>query len=91
MLYGYAVKELNEEGLLELREVRFAASPEVLREIARFLAQMAELMENGGFARCSHRHIGSVIHGWDKRFAGKDVIVMPPIGGKFLHETKIVR
>ena len=37
MLYGYAVKELNEEGLLELREVRFAASPEVLREIARFL------------------------------------------------------
>jgi hypothetical protein len=57
--------------------VTFAASPEVLREVAHFLASMADKLEAGGFTN-THYHIGSAILGWDKRHPGKDVIVMPP-------------
>ena len=78
MIYGYAARELDENGLLEMKEVTFAASADVLREVADFLTEMADLMEVGGFSECSHRHIGSVVKDWDDRFPGKDVIVMPP-------------
>jgi hypothetical protein len=77
MIYGYGDKVLNEYGLLELREVTFAASPDTLREIASFLTSMADLLEAGTF-RITHRHIGSVVSDWGKRFPGKDVIVIPP-------------
>jgi hypothetical protein len=78
MIYGYGIKQVDQCGLLEMREITLAASPEVLRDVARFLSDMADLMESGAFANCSHRHIGSVILDWEKRFPGKDVIVMPP-------------
>ena len=77
MIYGYAAKKVDEYGLLEMKEVTIEASAQVLREMAQFLAEMADLMDAGGFSRCSHRHIGSVIKDWDKRFPGKDLIVMP--------------
>lgn len=81
MIYGYACKKVNEYGLLEMREITIAASADVLREMAHFLGEMAEIMEAGGFSRCSHRHIGSVIKDWDERFPGKDFIVMSHEGG----------
>jgi hypothetical protein len=67
-----------------MKEVTFAASPQVLREIADFLASMAALMESGRF-RNTHRHIGSFVSEWDKRFPQKDVIVMPPVQEVELH------
>jgi hypothetical protein len=79
MIYGYSAKQVNEYGLMEMREVTFATSPEVLREIADFLNAMADLMEKGGFRNCSHRHIDNVVRNWRNRFPDKDVVVMPAI------------
>lgn len=78
MIYGYGLKEINEFGLLEMKEITFAAPPDVLRQVARFLEDMARRMDEGFFDETSHRHIGSLIAGWDDRFPDKDIIVMPP-------------
>lgn len=78
MIYGYPAKEVNEFGLLEIREISISAPPAVLREMSRFLADMADVMEAGGFDACSHRHIQSVIRDWDRRFPGKDIVVTAP-------------
>jgi hypothetical protein len=77
MIYGYKLKEINEIGLLEMKEITFLAPSDVLREIARFLEDMAHQIDEGTLLS-SHRHIGSVIVGWDKRFPDKDIIVIPP-------------
>ncbi len=78
MIYGYAMKKLGEDGLLEMKEITFEASADTLREIALFLTEMARFMERGGFVNCSHRHIGNTIANWDKRFPHKDIVVIPP-------------
>lgn len=85
MIFGYGLKEVNEEfGLLEMKEVTFAATPAVLRQIAHFLEAMAQKMDEGFFDGCSHAHIGSVIAEWNIRFPNKDIVVMPPVdGGEF--------
>ena len=80
MIYGYALREVNEFGLIELRELTFSASPTVLRDIAAFLTEAANLMESGHFRNCSHRHIESAIPGWDITFPEKDIVVTPPTG-----------
>lgn len=77
MIYGYPAKEVNEYGLLEMKEITFSASPVVLREIARFLAVSADLMDAGDFETCSHQHIQSVIPDWDRRFPESDIVVVP--------------
>jgi hypothetical protein len=76
MLYGYSVNEINEFGLLELREVSLSASPAVLRQIAKFLLDSAALIEAGQIGPSAHRHIQSVIADWDRRFPDKDIIVI---------------
>jgi hypothetical protein len=79
MIYGYALKELDDgPGLLEMKEVTFSAEPSVLREIGNFLIAMSRQMDAGGFAKTSHRHIGDVIPDWDGRFPNKDIIVAAP-------------
>jgi hypothetical protein len=80
MIYGYSISEVNEYGLLEMREVTFMASPAVLRKIAGFLSSMAIEMEQGSFEKCSHMHIGAFHHEWNKQHPDKDIIVMPPAG-----------
>ena len=80
MIYGYALREVNEYGLMELREITFSASPAVLRQIASFLAEAADLMDSGHFRICPHRHIENAIPGWDLAFPEKDVVVTPPVG-----------
>ena len=77
MLYGYGMNQLNEFGLLEMKEITFAASPKVLRQIAFFLSEMAQKMEAGNFSNSSHVHIGDVIRNWNELFPQKDIIVMP--------------
>ncbi len=79
MIYGYKLSEVNKHGLLELKEVTFAADAETLRELGQFFVLMADAMDRGEFNRTSHRHIGSVVEGWSHRH-DKDVIVMPPVG-----------
>ena len=78
MIYGYSGRVCNEHGLLEMKEITFSAPPETLREVAKFLSAMADHMEAGGFLRCDHFHIGSVIGGWDESHPGKDVLVVCP-------------
>lgn len=78
MIYGYVLTTVNEYDLCEMKEITFAASPDVLREIAGFLENMAGLMESGGFDNCSHIHIGNAIADWDRRFPNKDIIVAVP-------------
>lgn len=78
-MWGYAAKQLTEEGLLELREVTFSGeSPEYLREIARFLIEMAERIETGRM-RHPHLHIGDLNPDWDTKHPGKDIIVSMPV------------
>jgi len=79
MIYGYRLKEVNEFGLLEMKEITFAASPAVLRQVARFLNEMAQKMDEDFFEKCSHAHINSVIVDWDRLFPNKDIVVTPPI------------
>ena len=79
MIYGYKLAEVNEYGLIELKEVTFAADAETLRDLGRFFTLMADAMDADEFDRTSHRHIGNVIEGWSSS-QDKDVIVMPPVG-----------
>jgi len=78
MIYGYKLKKINKFGLLEMKEITFAAPPNVLREIAHFLESMADQMEKEHF-RTTHRHIGQFFLDWDTRFPNKDVIGSLPI------------
>ena len=78
-IHGYAETNEREKGPLEMREVTFSASPDILRQIAKFFSEMADLMEQGGFSKTSHKHIGSVIPNWDKRFPKREIIIMPPM------------
>jgi hypothetical protein len=79
MLCGYKRRDLSPEyGLLELREVTFLFDSRSLRDIASFLSQMADELDEGKFDRCSHRHIESVIGDWRQRYPNDDLIVAPP-------------
>ena len=44
-IFGYVQTHHEPEGLVELSEVTFQASPEVLREVAAFMFQAAKEME----------------------------------------------
>jgi hypothetical protein len=79
MIWAYAVKQLTEEGLLELKEVTFdGSSPQFLREIAQFLFEIAARIETGNMNH-SHVHIGEVNTTWDTKYPSKDVIVALPV------------
>lgn len=89
MIYGYGLKQVNNYGLLEMKEVTFVTSPQVLREVARFLVAAAQEMEAGKLSESWHRHIGNVVQDWDARFPGKDIIVAVPAGASDI-EAQIV-
>ncbi len=55
-IYGYAKKELSEEGLLEMREITLVGPPADLRRIAAFLVKSAEEMEVHG-DKFGHNHL----------------------------------
>ena len=62
-IFGYVQTHHEPEGLVELSEVTFQASPEVLREVAAFMFQAAKEMEQQG-PRFSHSHIQDAINSW---------------------------
>ena len=72
MIYGYYGKKVNVSNLLEMKEITFSMSPEMLRVASMFLKNMADMMDNGGFENCSHRHITSEMDDWS---ATCDIIV----------------
>lgn len=75
MIYGYANKTVDEDGLLELRELTFASDSSSLRQIAEFLFAMADAIESGDLSGDGHRHIDEVIPGWR---ADYDIIAFAP-------------
>ncbi len=54
--FGYAKKQISDEGLLALSEVSFVGSPAELRRIAAFLVKSAEDIEKYG-ENFSHNHL----------------------------------
>jgi hypothetical protein len=62
-IFGYVQARHEPEGLVELSEVTFQASPEVLREVAAFMVQAAKEIEQQG-SRFSHSHIQDAIKSW---------------------------
>lgn len=78
MLYGYSRKGINDNDFFELQEVTFSMSPEVLRAVSLFLKDMADMMDNGGFEDCSHRHVESSIPNWNDLCPGTEIIVLKP-------------
>jgi hypothetical protein len=79
MIYGYSRASINEYGLLELREVTLSLSPERLRLLARFLAQMAEELESDASPSSSwHRHLSAWNPKWSNPGNIADVVVVRP-------------
>ena len=71
MIYGYDSRTVNEFGLKEMREVSISASPDAIRELARFLMQCADELESA-ISPHWHRHAPESI----QRVVGCDVIVL---------------
>lgn len=76
MIYGYSNKKVNEYGLLEMKEITFSVSPEVLRKIGFFLNEVADSMESDLFQKSSHSHICNMIPNWNELCPDKDIIVI---------------
>jgi hypothetical protein len=74
-IFGRITRHCSADGLVELSEVTFVASPEALREIAVFLHKAADQMEQTG-ERFGHSHIQDEVEGWADYEPGRpDVIV----------------
>ncbi len=67
--YGYPRNDDVRESPLELSEVTFSASPELLRELAKFLEEAAAQIADGA----QHVHLRDQWSDWQE--AGADLIV----------------
>lgn len=71
MIYGYDEKTLNDYGLRQMKEISIQGSPDDLRELAGFLAESAEQLENASSSNW-HRHVPESL----QRKIGCDLIVL---------------
>lgn len=63
-IFGYKTCDVNDEGLLEMKEVTFLGKPKQLRQIADFLRSAADFIEaNPG--EFDHDHISSSNPAWN--------------------------
>jgi hypothetical protein len=63
-IFGYQSSQVNEDGLLEMKEITFYGKPEQLRLVADFLRSAADFIEaNPG--KYYHDHISFNNIGWD--------------------------
>jgi hypothetical protein len=63
-IFGYQSSQVNEDGLLEMKEITFYGKPEQLRLVADFLRSAADFIEaNPG--KYDHDHISFNNIGWD--------------------------
>jgi len=74
-VFGYVEKQHNENGLVELSEITFQASPDTLREIASFLVVAAQKAEELG-SRFDHFHIQQVHKDWHAKLPERPDIVV---------------
>ena len=72
-IYGYPK---DGEELQELVEVTFQAQPESLRELAKFLNEMAEGLEND-YENFGHGHAKDYCENWNDE--NPEIIVFKPI------------
>ena len=71
-IFGYKNKVVNEHELLEMSEITFQASPEVLKAIAKFLNDSADkILENKEIY--DHSHLQDEWMNWKEEY--QDVIV----------------
>jgi len=75
IFFGYPRRKLSDRGLHEMREVTISAPPEVLRELAAFINEVADKIENGELDRISHVNASFKINNWETRFGDNDLIV----------------
>jgi hypothetical protein len=78
MIYGYSQKQINESGLLEMKEVSFQVGPDALEEIARFLNEMAGQIRSGRLRAGGHRHAEEFLPGWRKRHSFDLIVCAEP-------------
>jgi broad specificity phosphatase PhoE len=71
-IFGYGRKKVNEQGLLEMDEVCFQASPRALRAIAKLLTESADLIENNP-GSIEHLHLQDTWQEWQEGYP--DIIV----------------
>lgn len=74
--FGYSKKIVNEDGLHQLSEITFVATPSELRRIATFLCSSADEMEKCG-PKFGHNHLQDeedLKSSWDE--TATDVIVL---------------
>ena len=74
-VFGRLLRHCSSDGLAELSEATFVASPEMLRKVAAFLVQAADQSQRAG-ASYGHSHIQDEIEGWKEQDpAWPDIIV----------------
>lgn len=71
-VYGYPGDGIERDSPVELREVTLRASPEVLREIAKFLESAAGEIANGA----EHLHLRDEWSGWPQ--GAPDIVAFRP-------------
>ena len=71
-IFGYKNKVVNEHELLEMREITFQASPEVLKAIAKFLNDSADKISENKES-FDHSHLQDEWKNWKEEYP--DVIV----------------
>jgi len=67
MIHGYARRYVNEEGLLELREVTFSLDSQCLRRVAQFLLSCAEELDAGTFRSEAEVIVSTPVISWPGR------------------------
>lgn len=75
MIYGYERQTVNEYGLKEMREISVAASSGALRELASFILEKADEVENVTSIQW-HRHIPELL----AEQLGCDFIILGNVG-----------
>jgi hypothetical protein len=73
-IYGYSSKEkINDDGLLEMKEIAIQTSSNHLREIAKFLNECADSIEKHS-DNFGHEHFRDYFTEWNDNFS--DIIVV---------------
>ena len=71
-IFGYKENESDENGLLEMKEICFQASPKALRAIARLLTESADLIEENP-GSIDHLHLQDTWEDWQEDYP--DIVV----------------
>jgi hypothetical protein len=79
-IFGYQSSQVNDEGLLEMKEITFCGKPEQLRLVADFLRSAADFIEAHP-GKYDHDHISFNEAGWDDEYPEVVVAEVEDLGG----------